>query len=244
MDAEKEERFNGFDLSEFEDEDKAQALIQFLKLDGEKDTLTQDGDTFTVNARKVKEGDTPQQIEAQISDFKALLTPVQQRKIKAAIELGDLSDETRESVYKPISKAIEKKSATPEYQRLRAKSLHVVNVLYWLLDTKEKKPFATDFKRAFLGLPLKDNRETRERDDGEYRVLTDDEADDAAKDYLEGDDYGWKDAVANNRTESSLEEWNNEVINIDGRASLLAGYDGSEHSETVNGAEYYIYRTN
>ena len=34
------------------------------------------------------------------------------------------------------------------------------------------------------------------------------------------------------------------VVDVDGVANTLAGYDGEEHEEKVNGEWFYIYRTN
>jgi hypothetical protein len=41
-----------------------------------------------------------------------------------------------------------------------------------------------------------------------------------------------------------IDSWIEDVINNDGRGSLLAGYDGEENEVEKNGTTYYIYRNN
>lgn len=79
-------------------------------------------------------------------------------------------------------------------------------------------------------------------DNSEWLVLTDDEADKQARDY------------ANRYVEDALmdipkhlqyyfddDRYIEDCLN-DGRGSILAGYDGNEYEETINGTIYYIYR--
>lgn len=73
-----------------------------------------------------------------------------------------------------------------------------------------------------------------------YFVGTEEETRERARDYL--DDELWKMAVAGDRTTSSLEEWQEEVLNSDGYGSVLNSWNGSEDTQTVNGTEYYIIR--
>ena len=40
-----------------------------------------------------------------------------------------------------------------------------------------------------------------------------------------------------------IEELAKDIVNNDGRGSIISGYDGEERVETVNGKTYYIYRT-
>lgn len=60
----------------------------------------------------------------------------------------------------------------------------------------------------------------------EYYVGSDDELSSIAKEYLEDEDYIWRDAVANGNTTLGLSDWIDEVINMDGFASILNSYDG------------------
>ena len=50
----------------------------------------------------------------------------------------------------------------------------------------------------------------------------------------------WKMAVEGGNTRLGIEEWAEQVINIDGYGSILSSYDGSE--EYVG--DYIIFRTN
>ena len=76
----------------------------------------------------------------------------------------------------------------------------------------------------------------------DYLICDDDEADEAANDYLTDDPELWKMAVQAGNTTDSLEDWADNVIRNDGRGSVLNSYDGEEGEEQVNGTYYFIYR--
>ena len=106
--------------------------------------------------------------------------------------------------------------------------------------------------------------------DEDYLVLTDDEADEKAKEYIldslwaftpnflasaTGIDLEVFEAIQNNgRCESNNDAilrlvddedaLVEEAISWDGRGHFLSHYDGAENSETVNETEYFIYRQN
>ena len=78
---------------------------------------------------------------------------------------------------------------------------------------------------------------------GEYLVLTDEEADeeeDAQLDnYLEECIY--PDLPENVRYYFDDDAWKRDA-RMDGRGHIISHYDGCEYEETVNGTTYYIYR--
>ncbi len=104
----------------------------------------------------------------------------------------------------------------------------------------------------------------------DYLVLTDEEADEKAKEYILDTVWAFKpsfladetgidvevfDAIQNNgRCESNnkaiLSMIDDEdgfvesAISADGRGHFLSGYDGNENEETVEGEIFYIYRQN
>ncbi len=73
-----------------------------------------------------------------------------------------------------------------------------------------------------------------------YFVGTEEEATERAKESL--DESLWKDAVANDRTTESFEDWQEWVIEQDGLGSILNSWDGSEDTQTIDGETYYIIR--
>lgn len=79
----------------------------------------------------------------------------------------------------------------------------------------------------------------------EYLVYTDSEADDAWDEYM--DDY--IDDCIIDRIDEALqcyfdrESFKRDCL-YDGRGHSLAGYDGCENEETIEGETFYIYRTN
>ena len=79
-------------------------------------------------------------------------------------------------------------------------------------------------------------------DKREWLVLTDEEADEQVADYAEDslDDvlYGVDEVIKQYfDTERYLEDY---IYDSD-RGSVIASYDGEEHTETVNGTAYYLY---
>lgn len=74
----------------------------------------------------------------------------------------------------------------------------------------------------------------------EYYVGTEDELDEVAKEYLEEEDYIWKEAVTSGRTYLGLKDWVDEVIGMDGFANILNGYDGRYEDVYVESINEYI----
>ena len=64
--------------------------------------------------------------------------------------------------------------------------------------------------------------------------FTEEEGETKAREYLENDTDLWKDAVANDRTTQSLEDWNEDALNTDGWESVLG-----DVAQIANG-EYVI----
>ena len=92
-------------------------------------------------------------------------------------------------------------------------------------------------------------------DGAEYVVLTDEEADEAAKDFIleffdECVGYPIIKSVGQKMWDNHVKKfWDAEkyckwVIENDGRGNSLASYDGEENEAEYNGVTYYIYRTN
>lgn len=110
-------------------------------------------------------------------------------------------------------------------------------------------------------------------EDGDYLVLTDEEADEKTAEYIEyslwaftpwflADQTGLPvevfEAIQDNgKCESNndailsiiektcgLDEFVQSAISADGRGHFIAHYDHKENEETVNGETFYIYRTN
>lgn len=86
---------------------------------------------------------------------------------------------------------------------------------------------------------------TFEHDSAEYRVMTDEEADQA-----------WEESLDNYLDECVMPELHGTLANyfdrdawkrdakFDGRGHSLSSYDGDEHEVKIDGTWYYIYRTN
>lgn len=246
-----EQLYKGFDLTEFDQPERAQAIIDFLELDGEKDSITENGDEYSINARKVKEGDSPQKYVDVITDFKTLLTPKQRDKINSYLkllnELGTCEcGKVKDKLYKHISKSIESKVDSDAYRNCERHSIHVVNILYhllWLPTEREpdEPDYVTSYREAWFGRVPKDTRKYYTRDDGEYLVLTDAEADERASDCL--DEYQWAEAVKARQTTLGFDDWVEWVLSMDGRGPQIASYDSCESDQEVDGTTYYIYKT-
>jgi len=139
----------------------------------------------------------------------------------------------------------------PETEPLTKIGLHdLVNTLHFLCTKSDDSGHAIahrdTLREAFDNLPVTDRRESIAADDGEYLVVTDDEADDL-----------WDESL-NNYIDECLEipeamanyfdrdAWKSDA-KMDGRRHFLSGYDGNENEETVDCTDgsvtFYIYRT-
>ena len=80
-------------------------------------------------------------------------------------------------------------------------------------------------------------------DRGNYKVLTDDEADDLRDEYL---DQYIEDVIKPEIPEASRFYFDDELrkkdARQDGRGHSLSSYNGQEHEETRDGVDYFIYR--
>jgi hypothetical protein len=115
--------------------------------------------------------------------------------------------------------------------------------------------------------------EVEEFDNDDYLVLTDEEADEKAKEYITDSLWAFNPSFLANMTDFDEEifqaiadngkcESNNDVIyntiqktcgindfveaavQADGRGHFMSSYDGNENEETVQGETFYIYRQN
>lgn len=79
---------------------------------------------------------------------------------------------------------------------------------------------------------------------GEYRVLTDPEANEAVSDELDN----WIDEVLEIpdavRPYFDAEKWKKDALLSDGRGHFLGGYDGEEREVSYRGQTWFVYRTN
>lgn len=249
-----EQKYKGFDLTEFADPDKVRALIDHLNLDGEVDEVTERGNNYSINPRKVKEGTSPAGYVKVIDAFKTLLTAKQRDKINSFLKLlSEMEDcecgKVKDKLYHQIENALQKKKLEggDAWNICEKDALHVANILYHLLWLPSKnEPTEPDYVKAYreawFGREVKDRRTYSNRDDGEYLILTDSEADKMVEDSIE--DCFWEQAVAAKQTTLGLEDWKQYVIDTDGRGPSLALYDGEENEQDVDGTTYYIYRTN
>ena len=105
-------------------------------------------------------------------------------------------------------------------------------------------------------------------DDREYLILTDDEAEEKATDYIKESVWAFNSSFLSSHTgidedvfkllsekcESSndailsmikdFDHFVGDAISSDGRGHFIASYDHDEHIEEINNTEYFIYRTN
>ena len=121
-------------------------------------------------------------------------------------------------------------------------------------DEEEAKRFIA--LGMHLGCTFGDLNDTFEEDDAdkcrynangiEYYIGTDDELEAIANDYIHNDgdyEYFWREAVAAQKTTDSLEDWLDEVLRMDGWASILNHWNGSSDSYMVAGECIEVCRT-
>lgn len=130
-----------------------------------------------------------------------------------------------------------------------------------------------DYKQTFKDYCAENLIEIEEFDNDDYLVLTDEEADEKAKEYITDSLWAFNPSFLASMTDFDEEifqaiadngkcESNNDVIyntiqktcgindfveaavQADGRGHFMSSYDGNENEETVHGETFYIYRQN
>ena len=127
----------------------------------------------------------------------------------------------------------------------------MVNTLYFLCAESDNYDHARDhrdtLREAADGLPIQDRRESQDADDGEYLVLTDDEADEMWDEQLDSylDECVLPELPEMARNYFDTKAWKRDARH-DGRGHSLSGYDGCEEEvyDEEDETTYYIYRTN
>ena len=232
------------------DELRLMALAQHIKeeLDEEldRDEVDVDGHNVTVNPHKKKSGASPAKIQGRIDLLHKALKVVGV-EVDSCAALSAMS-------YKSIDRLFDLHEETREMKKI---GLHdLVNTFYFLTehatDTEATQNYKLSLQEAFEGLPIVDRRESYWTDDGEYLVVTDDEADELWEQDLDSylDECVMPEVEENMRRYFDREAWKSDARQ-DGRAHSLGRYDGNEyeirleeldpdHYET----EFYIYRVN
>ena len=157
-----ERKYKNFQLNDFCNEEKATAIIDFLDLDGEIDTLEENDEYYRVNPRTIKQGTSPHDYKKAIKIFKTLLTKQDIIKITSVIELDkNCSRETRDNIYTKLDKKISKKANQRknevDIKWLKNHCLYLSNVLYHLLDKTEQEHILC-YREAWFNKKIKDRR--------------------------------------------------------------------------------------
>lgn len=117
----------------------------------------------------------------------------------------------------------------------------IVNFLFFQYDDSEySQDHREACRQAFDGEEVDEYRQLSDVNSGEYLVLTDDEADEQARDQNKGILDEITDIPDNLREYFDLERFLDDCISQDGRGHTLASYDGEENEHD----DLYIYRTN
>lgn len=250
-------------------ESKKQALAEHL---GVKPELIKNDYShyYTVNERIVKRGKTPEEIKRVAEDTRSLFDLGIQGLISSGITSSN--QDIRKGVYAEAKEAlapiaakakdweakrklrdvrphtqtspaeIAKHKVEENYLKLQKDNLYVENVLYSLLQADDSD-YNTSLRKAWMGEPVDDLRKDETVNDGEYLVLTDDEADD------------WEEEGLRNlfeemtySVEGFLKKWLDEegfVRECSGnRGENINGYDGTEVEIHFGNEVFYVYRNN
>jgi hypothetical protein len=234
---------------------KESALAQFLGVDID-DVVERHNNNFEVNPRTKLVGTSPDEAKRLVEQlFKALdLVPRNIPENGDWMVIRDGEPWTYPIIrlfgYRPLERALRR---VPEAAEMLEVGIHeVLNTLYFLRPETDDEKHAVDhrdtLREAAQGLPIQDRRTSVPTDDGEYLVLTDDEADEMWDEQL--DNYidecilaELPKGVARNYFDRAA--WKRDARH-DGRGHSLSSYDGNEDKiyDEEDEETYYIYRTN
>jgi len=232
-------------MQEIKPEQRVKALSLFLEIDGSTIKPTQyDELTLEVNRRKVRWGTSPADVIKDCQLLENGLSVIGVNKndlimdIKAFEELEEKEEkENKEALYHRI---VEQFDLNEQTRKMKQMGIHtLVNTLYHLINPG-------DFPRVreyFLTGDVREYRPWSETDDGQYLVVTDEEADERWEEALENYIDECMEIPESMERYFDREAWKSDA-KMDGRAHSLASYDGDESHVEIDGVLFYIYRTN
>lgn len=244
---------------------RIEALAGYLDIMAEE--IRADGDNrYTVNPRNKMHGMAPREYMQNAHDFRQLLTVREAERLTKAINEiskdGPLERGERDELYNFINNRIKNRIAKTEaarkagdlyrsgiyrashleaIERLKKAAGYVENVLFHLLESEGNNTHGVDYRMAWSGRTPDDHRQEWEVNDGEYLVLTEDEAETAHEEALEQ----WLDEIVTPELDENVakyfdrEAWKRDA-RLDGRGHALSQYDGEE----ISAGEFCIFRTN
>jgi len=220
--------------------------------------------TFEISPRQERFGTSPQELRGEAENLRFVLNLL----FSAIIEVDDLkSDQVSEKLYRIVDKYMKALFWTDSgedsvfyqlvYKKVTGKEpvpveegkhdnpkAHVyqkiVNFLFHLYSEPSygRDKFQNTCKQAFDGLTVDEYRELQNTNSGEYLVLTEDEADEKAREGVESYIDDCLEIPKHIENYFDRERYIDDILSYDGRASQLASYDGEEHEYD----EYYIYK--
>lgn len=228
---------------------KQQALLEFLKDQGHEYDLddlhecTYDESTFDVNPHPIRYGTSPSELVEQAKRVRAALAElfptVKQEKWD--------SSRVNKRVYRILDRRLKAKIwAEPqkEHDNEKARAYQdIVNFFYFLTDVgvyDRERRYRAAVRQAFDTGSADEYRELSHTQDFTFLVLTEEEADERARQYAESLIDDCYDLPTPLEPYFDRDRFVDDCVNIDGRGVQLAGYDHEEHEQ----GEFFIYRTN
>lgn len=234
-----------------DDEDTAMrefALREHLK-DWTSKMVVHDDHGIEVNPCRAPSGVGPDEARTRVAWVKECLnqvkhvSPLKPTGIEALPRLGEASLSQLESLgYRTLTAALQ--LYCPEEAAKGFGTL--LNTVYFLV-TDQVDPGQVNLRKslreAWVGDEVVDRRTWYDTNDGEYLVLTDDEADRAWDDELECYIDDCLEIPDGMKPYFDRAKWKRDA-RMDGRGSALSSYDGAEHWVDVENTTFFIYRTN
>lgn len=237
------------------DEDKRIAALR-VHLDDETVPMTIFHDRIIVNERNEKMGTSPEECKARVELLRQALSCIKPREdlvTEAGFYIRGIgyvaSDELTIDHLRMISYGNLTRWFQADCPDLLKVGIHdVVNTLYALIKPclKEAGYEATYqgmLTQAWNNEPIIDNRPERYASDGEYLVVTDEEADRLWDEELDQYIDDCMEIPERLRNYFDVSRWKADA-RIDGRGHALSSYDGSEHMVEIDGEQFFIFRTN
>jgi hypothetical protein len=208
--------------------------------------------SFVINPHQVKEGEPPEHYIRHAADLHTFLAE-HGKDVKTWQELIVITPERIDTRVQNVGRANYQALQNSlfgngSYQRdfngeswpQKDGEIHwYANGFYHLISTEDKDAnqwHVYALRAAFNGEPIEDRREYGYRDSGQYRVLTDDEADEAASESVRSyvEDCVLEEIPEQYRMWFDTDGFVKHCVKEDGRAHSIATYDSEENSVDID----------